>query len=477
MMQEKNMKRSPNVLLSLAAAVMEFTWLYAWATFSTISVAQRNTPCLEAAVIFLAGAVITGLSKGRGLRVISIMFLQAAGLVYAALRAIYIFNDVHSAFFSHQWLVGFFGASHNAMEWLLLVVSVFWASAFWVSGARFAVRPRTHEKTCSRFDLGLAAFLCLLLMKFALQVKGNISVNDPVTGPLACIFFFFGLTSIGMTRGWAAASSDLIAGHRRFGVIMGFICAVFASVVSLVVFFQHPLASAARASYGLIRGGVSSLGVIFASFIRFLYLPRQARVIEPSSSPKGGMFDRLSSFGNAAWMEVAGKILGWLFGTALGLIMLAVIIFSVIYFVKWLFSPTRADRNKMDWGMLLPRVFARVWSLVILLAGKVRRALRGYRTAADLYMALTQWSRLSGIRRRLDETPSELCSRLTLKFPTLKKEIDAIVTAFNREFYGEMALDSGEFAVVHLAWRKLRSPARWPLRLRAFFSDTTNPLL
>jgi len=471
------MKRSGNVLLSFAAAVMEFTWLYAWATFSTISVAQRHTPLLEAAVIFLAGAAITGLSTGRGLRVISIVLLQTAGIAYAALRTIYIFNDITSAFLSRQWLIEFFGIPHSAMEWLLVVVSVFWAAAFWAGGARFAVRPKTHEKICSRFDLGLAAFLCLLLMKFALLVKGNLSINDPLTGPLACIFFFFGLTSIGMTRGRTAASSGFIAGYRRFGVVMGFICAVSASVVSLVVFFQHQLASAARVSYGLIRGGVSSLGIIFANLIRFLYLPRQTKVIELPSSPKENIFDRLSSSGHAAWMEVVEKIFGWLLGTALGLIMLAIIVLSVFYFVKWLLSRTRTDhRNKIDWGKFLLRVFVRVRDLVILFAGKVRQALRGCGTAADFYIALTQWSRPSGIRRRLDETPSEFCSRLTGRFPALKEEIGTIVSAFNREFYGEMILDSGEIAGVRLAWHTLRSPARWPLRLKAFFSGTTNPL-
>lgn len=470
------MKRSRNVLLSLAAAVMEFTWLYAWATFSTISIAQRNTPPLEAVAIFLAGAAITGLSTGRGLRIISIVLLQTAGIVYAVLRTIYIFSDITPAFLGRQWLVEFFGAPHSAMEWLLFVVSVFWALAFWAGGARFAVRPKTHEKICSRFDLGVAAFLCLLLIKFALQVKGNISINDPLTGPLACIFFFFGLTSIGMTRGRAAASSDLIAGYRRFGVVTGFICAVFASAVSLVVFFQHPLVSAARVSYGLIRGGASSLVVIFASLIRFLYLPRQTRAIEPPSSQKGNIFDHLSSTGNPAWMEVTGKILGWLFGTALGLIMLAIIVFSVIYFIKWLFSRTRADRNKMDWGTLIPRAFARALDLFALLAGKAMQTLKCYRTAADFYRALTQWSRLSGIRRRIDETPSEFCSRLIKRFPALKEDIGTIVSAFNREFYGDMILDSGEIAGVRLAWHKLRNPARWPLRLRAFFSGTTGPL-
>ena len=470
------MKRSEGILLSFAGAVMEFTWLYAWAAFSTMSIAQRHIPLPEAAAIFLAGAAVTGLSTGRGMRVISIVLLQAAGIAYATLRATYIFNDVASAFLSHQWIVEFFGAPHSAMGWLMFVVSVFWAMAFWAGGARFSVRPKTHEKICSRFDLGLAAFFCLFLLKFALKVKGNISINDPLTGPLACIFFFFGLASIGMTRGRVAAASDLIAGYRRFGVVLGFIFAVFASVVSAVVFFQQPLASAARAGYGLIKGGVSCLGVLFISIIRFIYLPRQAKGGSQPAGQQGGILDRIVPADSPAWMEAVLKVLGWLLGTVFGLIVLAVFAFAAFYFIKWLFSRTKAGRINQERGFFLVRAIMRMWGVLALLARKARRMLKGYRTAADYYIALTQWSRRSGIRRRLNETPSEFCSRLTARFPALNKEIGAIVAAFNREFYGDIALGSGEIAAVQLAWRKLRSPARWLQRLRAFFSSTADPV-
>ncbi|HOE18546.1 MAG TPA: DUF4129 domain-containing protein [Syntrophorhabdaceae bacterium] len=470
------MKRSESVLLSFAGAVMEFTWLFAWAAFSTMSIAQRYIPLPEAAAIFLAGAVITGLSTGRGLRVISIVLLQAAGIAYATFRAIYIFNDVASPFISHRWIVEFFGASHSAMGWLLFVVSVFWAMAFWAGGARFAVRPKDHEKICSRFDLGLAAFLCLFLLKFALKVKGNISISDPLTGPLACTFFFFGLASIGMTRGRAAAAFDLIAGYRRFGVVLGFILAVFASVVSVVVFFQQPLANAARAGYGLIKGGASYLGIIFVSLIRFIYLPKQTKAGSQPAGPQGGMLDRIVPADTPAWMEVVLKVLGWLLGTVFGLIVLAVFAFAAFYFIKWLFSRTKAGRVDQERGSFLVRAIRRLWAILALLASKARRALKGYRTAADYYIALTQWSRRSGIRRRLNETPSEFCSRLTKRFPALEQEIGTIVAAFNREFYGDIALGSGEIAAAQLAWRKLRNPVRWLQRLRAFFSANTDPV-
>ncbi|MBP6941788.1 MAG: DUF4129 domain-containing protein [Syntrophorhabdaceae bacterium] len=470
------MDRSERIILSFTGAVMEFTWLYAWAAFSTMSIAQRSIPLTEAAAIFFAGAAVTGLSTGRGLRVISIVLLQSAGIAYATLRAIYIFNDVAPPFLSYRWVVGLFGTPHSAFEWLLFVLSVFWAMAFWAGGARYSVRPKTHDKVCSRFDLGLAAFFCLFLLKFALLVKGNISVNDPLTGPLACVFFFLGLASIGMTRGRIAAASDLIAGYRRLGVVLGFVLAVFASVVSVVVFFQQPLASAARASYGIIKGGASYLGVIFISMIRFIYLPRQTKAGSQAADPQGGMLNRVVPADIPAWMEPVLKVLGWLLGTVFGLIVLTIIAFAAFYFIKWLFSRTKRGHIDQERGSFLLRAIRQMWGVLALLARKARRMLKGYRTAADYYIALTQWSRRSGIRRRLNETPSEFCSRLTKRFPALEREIGAIVAAFNREFYGEIALESGEIAAAQRAWRKLRNPARWLQRLKAFFSSTADPV-
>ena len=471
------MKHSRGVLLSFSGAVMEFTWLYAWAMFATISIAQRSFPFSEAVIIFLAAIAVTGLSAGRGLRIITVLLIQTAGFACAALRTIYCFSEPASGFFGLRWVAVFFGASHSTMVWFTLVAAVFWAWALWTGGALFAVRPKTYGKICSRFDMGLAAFFCLVLLKFALQVKGNISINAPLTGPLACIFFCFGLASIGMARGQSTAFSGSISGHRRFGIVIGFIGIVFLSVISLVIFLQQPLAGAARFSYGLIKSGASSLGMIFINFIRFLYLPRHARVSEPPSGGSGGPSGQLAHYDSTGWIEVVGKILGWLFGTVLGLIVLAVIVFSAIYLIKWLLSRTPSDGNKKHGAASFPNIFEHLRKLVVNIFRKARRIFRGYRTATDLYGALSGWAWRSGISRRPNETPLEFYLRLAGYFPALNKEIYIITTAFNREFYGEAVLGKAEIALAGKALRKLRSPGIWPLRLKAFFSDAINPLL
>ncbi|HBL22909.1 MAG TPA: hypothetical protein DDZ40_02195 [Deltaproteobacteria bacterium] len=469
------MRRFEKTLVFVSGAVMDFSWLYAWTIFAMIAAGREGFPFADAAVMFAAAAVLTRISTGRGLRVIAIGLLQATGLVSAALRTIYIMSGTTGAFFNTQWLMEFFGARHSAMEWFALVAALFWTSAIWLGGAFFAARPKTHEKICSRFDLGLAAFFSILLIKLALVVKGNPSTGDNLTGLLACVFFFFGLVAMGMTRANGAHSPGLVSGRRRLGVVMGFISAVLLCVMSVAVFFQQPLARAAGTGYGLLKGGTSSLGSIFLWFIKLLYMPRQAKMRDGPSGSSGSSIGSFFESDNAQWVEVVSKVLAWLFGTFLGLTILVVTAVAVFYVVRWLFSRTARDHSDVKRRSLSDLV-RRLRDLIALFAGKARRFLGGYTTAADFYRALTIWSRRSGVQPDPSETPSEFSCRLAGIFPSLKHEIESIAGAFNREFYGEATLGRDEIDFIRLSWRKLRNPSSWPVRMKTrVFGTITSP--
>lgn len=63
--------------------------------------------------------------------------------------------------------------------------------------------------------------------------------------------------------------------------------------------------------------------------------------------------------------------------------------------------------------------------------------------------------------------------RLKYQFPSLRKEIDLIIKAFNQEVYGEIILNDQQWTEAESAWRKLRSPLHWPLRLKTWFFEPT----
>ena len=94
--------------------------------------------------------------------------------------------------------------------------------------------------------------------------------------------------------------------------------------------------------------------------------------------------------------------------------------------------------------------------------------MKGYEGAMQFYAALLRWGRHGGLPPSLTETPAEYGLRLKLRFPAVGKEIELIIAGFNREVYGELALDEQQVAVARLAWRKLRSPLQWPSRLKSW---------
>jgi hypothetical protein len=468
------MRGIERALLALCGAVLDFAWLYAWAAFSMISLGSKAAAPSDAAAIFAAAAILARLCAGRGLRIITVGLLQGAGIVLTALWTIRTMTHATTPLFDSRWITGFFGASHSAIEWLGLGIALFWSAALWLGGAFFAVRPRTHEKICSRFDLGLAAFFVLVLIKLALAAKGNILTGDTMTGPLAFVFFFFGLVAIGMTRTGGRGAPGLVRGRRKFGVILGFICAVFLSAMGLVVFFQQPLALAAGTGYGLLKDGTATVGGIFLWFIRLLYMPRQGKLREAPSGSGPGTPDHFFASDGAPWMEMVGRILAWLFGTALGIVILVAAAAAVFYVVRWLLSRTER-RTGVDRRDLVPRAVLRLRHFFTLLSGWVRSVFRGHRTAADVYGALTGWSRRSGIRRGGSETAREFSSRLSGIFPSLRDEIGSITEAFNRELYGEMTITGEEMVLLRANRRRLASPSFWPARLRTLVTGQITP--
>jgi hypothetical protein len=58
----------------------------------------------------------------------------------------------------------------------------------------------------------------------------------------------------------------------------------------------------------------------------------------------------------------------------------------------------------------------------------------------------------------------------------VKKEAGLITEAFNRQVYGNRAPDTKQLDRAGIAWRKMRSPLHWPLRLKSWFSPPATRL-
>ncbi len=463
------MRKDGGVLLFFAHGGMELSWLYAWATFLMTAILHRPFPLPEALGTSLLAAALTLVLRGTGLRVISVLGLQILGFLLAASRTVYTFNDRANPYFGKAWLVEFLGRTRDPLEWLILVIILIFALFFWLGGVTLARRSTAYFTICSRFDLGVAAFFCLLLVKFLLLVKGGIEVKDTTPELLLFPFFIFGLLAIGLARNSSTAQRDFLAGYRGVGVLASFAVVVLGFGAGLVLLFMPYLSAAAEVGYGVLKSAAGPLSPILVRVLRFLFLGSQLRQDPPPSLSGGDEVELISSSESSWWSELVERVLGWGLlgvGVLMGFILCGL---GTWYLLRWLLSRTsKGERKHIQWQLVL--LWAeRLWAALGMGLRRVVQRLRGYRDAVQLYLALLKWGRRSGLPHLLSETPAEYGSRLRKDFPSLAGEIDGIVDAFNLAVYGEVALDDEQMTLVKLCWKRLRSPRHWPARLKPWF--------
>ncbi len=457
------MPRHEKIILYISGTAIDFTWLYALTVFSAVSLGGHPLTVIPLLIVFIFAAMMTHLMHGKGLRIITVGLAGALGLAISLILAAYLISGSGRTILDYIWLKEFFLAPHRAIDWLRTISVLFWTAAIWFAGIFFALRPLGHERVSSRFDVGLAAFLCLFLLKFVIEMKGGAKIHDNLMLACACVFFFFGLLAIGITRASGPENARIVDGRRKVGIMFGFIGAVFLSVIGLVVFLRQPLAQAAGMGYSILTKAGSSAGSIFVQFIRFLYLPKQMKIKEPPSGGQGSIFDHLSSGAASPWTETVGRALTWLFGTFMGIMIVMVITAGIIAIVRWLMARTARHDRTARLRCKSPAARYRVKALI----ASLLKHLKPRETAADYYRAFKFWSLLSGIRKRQNETPSEFSARIGKIFPAIAAETGFITYAFNREFYGNIRLTGEEMACVRSNWRKLKNPGLWPHRVRS----------
>jgi len=463
------MKRGKGALPFFAIVGMELSWRYAWATFLTTSILHQPFPFPEAIATFALGAAITLLSKGKGWRIVSVLGIQVFGFILATLRIVYTFNSWSCSFLSQAWFIEFFNTPRSPLEWLTLILVLFLTIMFWAGGVTFARRSTAYSALCTRFDLGIAAFGLLFLTKFLVLYKGGIKIEDPISQLLFFPFFIFSLLAIGLVRNQTTAQRDFLPGYRGIGVILSFTVVVVLFGTGLVLFFLPYLTLAAETGYGILKTAAKPLGPVLVSILRFIFMHGAIRPEMPPPPTKGGVGDLASPGESSWWTELLEKILVWIFGSLLGLILIIVCCVALFYLFRWLLSRTSVHQKRQGlWGSFLSwlhglRVFLVSWWR------RLARRAKGYQGAARLYAALLLWGRHSGLPHILSETPREYGLRLKNRFPSLKKDIELIIEALNQEAYAETTLSEKQLSQVRFALRRMQSPMHWPSRLKSWF--------
>ena len=461
------------MLWYLVNGAMELSWFLGWAMFCSLLTMHRPFPFFETIGAFALAGFITRLSTGKGWRIASVLGIEILGLLCATLLVIHGIYYGSYSLLDSGWLAAFFDGSRGVSEWLILSLNLFLIMILWAGGVTLARRPKGYYSTCNRFDLGLAAFFALFVIKLIARSKGEVMAEDSLSLLFVFPFFLFGLLSIGMARMRGAASKAFLPGYRGIGVIASFVAVVLLGTGGLLLFFLPGLTAAAQMGYrGLTVVGRPLVPVLIA-VLRFIFGPRGNHPAEVATQSSFLVdWDKIAPHTTHGWwMELLEKVLGWgLWGLVLLMLLFALAI-VLFYTLKWLLSRTEGSgrQTKSIWSR-----FAALWAFWAGVYRKISRGVRGYQKAAELYGALLGWAGRSGFPHDRSETPLEFGTRLNARFPALKPPIELIIGAYNREVYGETVLGGAPLAAANSAWQFLRSPLRWPARFKGWLAGSSS---
>lgn len=447
----------------LVNGIVELSWFLGWAMFCSLATVDRPFPFFETIAVFALAGFITHFSTGKGWRIVAILGLEIIGLIGGSLLLIHgIYFDFH-ALLDGGWLSEFLDGPRSVSEGFVLSMNLLLIAILWILGVALARRPKGYHSACNRFDLGLAAFFALFLIKLVALTRGEAFTADSLSFLFIFPFFLFGLLAIGMARVRGAFSNTFLPGYQGIGVIASFVAVVLLGAGGLLLFFLPGLAAAAQTGYRTLAVLGRPLVPVLIALLRFVFGPRNtppAEVAMRPSSPAAD-WDQMTPQSHGWWMELLERTMGW--GLML-LTMLFALTILLFYVLKWLVSRTEGNGRRKNRSRS-----SRFSELLALLAGAWRKmiyGIRGYPKAAELFGALRGWAGRSGFPHDHSETPLELGVRLNARFPALAPQIELIVGAYNREVYGEAVLDRAQLAEMNSAWRLLCSPVHWPARLK-----------
>ena len=451
-------------MIVLLAICMEVSWLSAWATLGTAAMLGHPFALVEAAIALAGAVLVTRLSSGRGWLVLGVLTLQAAGLLGATALVLHALYSPAEPLMATAWLRDLVRADQPPQQWAILVVNGAWALAFWLSGVLLARRGQTYERLCARFDVGLAAFFALFLVRLAVAANGG-AVDDPISHLFMFPFVVASLVAIGLVRTAGDSPTAFLSGHRGAGIFLTFAATALLSAATLTLVALPYLRAASQVGLTGLKAAGRVVSPLLIWILRLLFAPQTLRTDAGGARSGGGTPDvsGVMAQGGGWWGEMLEKLLGWGLVGAVALAGAAAVGVALFYLCRYLLSRTGRSRpgpRRRRWLFRLrPRPSRRAAAL----------------TATDFYVRLLGWARRSGLPRATAETASELAARLQGRFPPLAATIAAIVKAYNEEAYREVGPGPAGLGELGAAWRELRRVAHWPTRLHAWWTASAEP--
>lgn len=461
------MKPAKQTLLVLSCGGMEITWRYAWAFFLSLLILNRPFPLPETLAMFTMASLATTLAGTRAWRMYQSLALHIFGFTIAALLTTYRLYYQHGPFFSISWIRDWFKQLQEPQQWLIQLLIFTCLLLFWLGARAMVKRSQNYFPVCLQFDKGLGALFLLLLIKFMVQEKGGILLEDPVTHYLLFAFFTFSLIAISLARNQSDVQKTFRPGYHSIGIVLGFVSIVLIGSAVLIVVFLPYLTDMADSAQSILKETTEPIGPVVVKIIRFIFsIGRYRRDIKLSGT-SDSIGDQLYPDSKIGWTQS----LGWILLGVIGLIALGGCGYLIYLLVRRLLKRNTMNKSRHQPMVLISMLLSMigavcrgVWNGLLFLLKKID-------SAAAVYAGMLGWGRRSGLPADASETPIEYGARLKQSFPRLTTEIEMIIEAFNREIYGQIPPDGNDLSRIQSAQRRMRNPRHWPSRMRAWFAS------
>ena len=465
------MKSEKTTLLILTSAGMEVTWRFAWSSFFTLSIMHRPFPLLIAMGAFAMAATVTLLSDQGNWRRIKAVLFHLAGFALAALLITHYVFFIETPFFNGTWVVALIRQPRAPQQWFILLLVLCGLLLFWTGGRSLVKRTRDYFTVCFQFDKGLGALFLLLFIKFLIELKGGIRLDDPATGFHVIAFVLFSALSIGLARGPEDANKSFLAGYHGIGIILCFAATVVLPGAGLLLLIFPYLTQIADAAQIALNEAAAPLGPVIVKIIRFIFGRNRFQIETGISGTVGSDINLVDSLPDSEWEVFLRELLGWSLAGILGLLTVGVLVFLASHMIRWLLKRKTTDETGTQSPAWLLKLLSASVSIAQGIWNRLLYQIKGVDSVASVYAGIICWGRRSGLPPEPWETPGEYGIRLKLQFPKLAEEIEMIIEAFNREVYGQITIEQRCLGGILSALRRMRSPRHWPSRMRGWFGN------
>jgi len=457
------MKYKKNILLVLSSGGMMLSCFYTCTAFILACLSHTPVSVSEAAGVLALATLITYCHHQRGWRRIHVFGIHVAGFIFSALWLCHRYYGIEAHFWRLGWIQEFFTLERGAAGWLVLISILLCVWVLWFLGRRLSTKPTDRTTISHRFDMGLAYFLALLLIKLLIAVKGGVVPVAHSSTKAIMAFIILGLFSMGLVRTRSESQTAGASYFKGAGIVMSFTAITLMLGGGLFILFLPELQTLAETGADLLKTVTAPLGSVVVALIRFILESGVRRKL--MQAPTGG---GLSIIGQSR--EELG-ILHYLFiGIAIAILLAAggFILYHLLKWLsKWLLSRTMEEIDRKGiWKLLLSCILAAKRVLSTLWA-KIFHPPDTSCAADKFYRRLLRWGRFSGLHHAVYETPKEYGIRLGHRFPQIEKEIRLIIHVHDEAIYGCISPDDHQISHTRLALRRIRNPFLWFVRIKS----------